>query len=258
MRFALLGSGSKGNACYVEAGGCAILIDAGFSCKELISRLHCAGLDPGRVSALFITHEHTDHIKGVGPFARRFNIPVFMNRPTYNSARNTLGPLPMPVFFNTGESITFESFTLEFFAKCHDAADPVGIILNHNGLRMGLLTDVGRSTLLLEDRLKGCNALVLEFNHDPMMLAQGPYTLELKRRIRGPDGHLSNVQAARLLEVVCHDGLETLVLAHLSEVNNEPQKALQEAEGVLKGMKRDEVRIVVGSQHEPTPLLDIL
>ncbi len=257
MRFTLLATGSKGNACYVEAQGCGLLIDAGLSCRELIYRMEMAGLDPERIRALVVTHEHGDHIKGVGPFARKFNIPVFINRPTYHRARRILGDLPFPLFFNTGESITLEPFTIELFSKCHDAADPVGVVVVHDGFRLGVLTDVGKSTLLVEDRLKGCHALVLEFNHDLEMLVQGPYPLELKRRIKGPGGHLSNGQAGNLLESLAHEGLKTLVLAHLSEVNNQPEKALEEAHGVLQRMGLRGIGVAVGSQHQPTRVLEV-
>jgi len=254
MRFSVLASGSSGNACYVETPEARILIDAGLSGEELIRRMEKAGIDPGKLDALILTHEHIDHIRGAGPLARRLNLPVYINGLTLRRALRTLGNLSRPVVFHTGQPITIHGLCVETFTKCHDAADPVGIVVHADGARLGIITDLGRSTPVVEDRLQGCHALVVEFNHDERMLDEGPYPLELKRRIKGPEGHLSNAQAGGLLKTLCHDALRTVILAHLSETNNHPEKAIQASEEVLSGFR---VKVLVSDQACVLPMMDV-
>jgi phosphoribosyl 1,2-cyclic phosphodiesterase len=240
------------------------LIDAGLSCREIERRLGLIGLTPECLDALVITHEHMDHIKGAGALARRFRLPVYINRKTLDSGIKTFGDLSMVVIVETGQSLTLKDLSVETFTKCHDAADPVGFVFSSivgssafNGARIGLVTDLGRSTRLVEDRLKGCRALILEFNYDQEMLEAGPYSLELKRRIRGPDGHLSNLQAGDLLSAVADDNLSHVVLAHLSEINNLPEKARQEASRALEKSGINGANILVSSQGEPMPMIEL-
>ncbi len=257
IRFSVLASGSRGNAIYVEAENTRILIDAGLSGREIEHRLELVGVDPADLNFLIITHEHSDHIKGAGPLARRFDLPLYITRKTFENSQKKLGKLPPPVFMESGQSLCLGLLTIEPFTKCHDAADPVGILLSSNGTRMGVVTDLGRSTRLVEDRLKGCHALVIEFNHDPEMLDSGPYPLHLKQRIKSNDGHLSNQQGAELLASVCHSHLKQVVLAHLSEANNHPDKACQEAAQTLEKMGFGTTTITVSTQDEPGPMIEI-
>ncbi len=254
LRFSVLASGSSGNACYVEAGEARILIDAGLSGEELVRRMEKAGIDPTSLTALLLTHEHLDHIRGAGPLARRFDLPVYANRSTMNRALKTLGNLSKPILFQTGHPITLHGLCIETFTKCHDAADPVGLVVHRDGARLGIITDLGRSTPVVEDRLRGCQALVLEFNHDERMLDDGPYPLELKRRIKGPEGHLSNDQAGGLLKTLCHHALSTVVLAHLSEKNNCPEKAMQASKRALFGTG---ATVLVSDQACVLPMMDV-
>jgi len=257
MRFSVLASGSRGNACYVETAQSRILIDAGLSCRELIRRLELLERNPESLDALIITHEHLDHIKGAGPLARRFDIPVYINTPTLTKGIKTIGNLSRPVPLHTGQSITINDLLIETFTKCHDSADPMGLIIGSDGLRLGLITDLGRSTTLVQDRLRGCQALIAEFNHDQKMLDEGPYPLEVKRRIKGSEGHLSNQQAGELLKAVAHKDLGFVVLAHLSETNNDPEKALQEAEDVLARCGQKHTQIIVSHQDDPVSLIEL-
>jgi phosphoribosyl 1,2-cyclic phosphodiesterase len=250
----VLASGSSGNACYVEAGEARILIDAGLSGEELIRRMGEAGIDPSGMDAILLTHEHTDHIRGAGPLARRFDLPVYANRLTLKRALKTLGNLSKPVVFQTGHPITVKGLCIETFTKCHDAADPVGLVIHTGSARLGIITDLGRSSPVVEDRLRGCHALVMEFNHDERMLEEGPYPLELKRRIKGPEGHLSNDQAGGLLKTLCHGALRTVILAHLSEMNNHPEKAMQASKKALSGSR---ARILVSEQTCVLPMMDV-
>ena len=233
------------------------MIDAGLSCRELVRRLDLVGVDPERVDALVVTHEHSDHLKGAGPLTRRFDIPLYTNRKTLAKGLKTLGNIARPVIVQTGQTFTIRDLTVETFTKCHDAADPFGLVLSYNGLRIGLLTDLGRSTRLVEDRLKGCQALIMEFNHDPAMLDDGPYPLDLKRRIKGQEGHLSNQEAGDLLSAVSHPGLKCVVLAHLSETNNEPDRARHEATKALEKRGLSATKILIGRQNDPGPMFEL-
>jgi phosphoribosyl 1,2-cyclic phosphodiesterase len=257
MRFCVLASGSQGNACYIETKRTRILIDAGLSCREIVRRLDSVGVDPGGLNALLITHEHIDHIKGAGPLARRFNLPVYLNASTMRKSMRVLGGLSKPVTISTGQDITIRDLRIETFTKCHDAADPMGFVVSFNGMKLGLMTDLGRSTRVVEERLKRCQALIMEFNHDEEMLETGPYSLQLKRRIRGPDGHLSNRQAGELLSALSHRDLRCVVLAHLSEVNNTPEKAMREATRALAESRREGTRLIISRQHVSSPLITI-
>lgn len=257
MRFAVLASGSGGNACYIETERARILVDAGLSCREIVKRLESIGVDARRLDALVITHEHLDHIRGAGPLARRFDLPVFANTATLNAGARVLGSIPNSVPLPTGQTIAVNDLSIETFTKCHDAADPMGLVLSGSGVRLGVITDLGRTTSLVEDRLKGCHALIAEFNHDEGMLENGPYPLELKRRIKGPDGHLSNVQAARMMGNLTHVGLRWIALAHLSEVNNLPEKALRAVRDTLLMRGNHQTEILVATQHHPCPVVEI-
>ncbi len=258
MRFSVLASGSSGNACYVESDNARILIDAGLSAREIERRLEQVGVAPSSLDALIITHEHSDHIKGAGPLSRRYDLPLYINRKTLETGRKNFGKLSQPVIIETGQTLTINDLNVETFTKCHDAADPVGVVLSLNGVKIGVITDLGRSTRLIEDRLKGCQALIIEFNHDPVMLEQGPYPLHLKRRIKGRDGHLSNEQAGDLLKAVCHDNLKQVVLSHLSEKNNLPEKAYQEAADVLDKCGLGETGILISRQDESGPMVELV
>ena len=257
MRFSILASGSSGNTCYIETGKASVLIDAGLSGRETERRLGLLGVSARNLDALIITHEHSDHIKGAGPLARRFDLPLYINRKTLERGQRTMGNLPKPVIVRTGQTLTIRDLTVETFTKCHDAADPLGLILSFDGTRMGLVTDLGRSTRLVVDRLRECNALIVEFNHDQEMLEEGPYPLDLKRRIKGPDGHLSNKQAGELVRKICHDNLNYLVLAHLSKTNNNPTKAHKEAKEALGESGITRASILISEQDTPSPLIQL-
>jgi phosphoribosyl 1,2-cyclic phosphodiesterase len=257
MRFTVLASGSGGNACYVETEETRVLIDAGLSCQELVRRLEGVGVDPESLDGLIITHEHTDHVKGAGALARRLDLPVYINASTLRRSMRVLGSISRPVTIHTGQTITIHDLWVETFTKCHDAADPIGLVVSSAGVRLGLMTDLGRSTGLVEDRLRGCHALIIESNHDVTMLEQGPYPLELKRRIKGPEGHLSNGQAAALLADVCHDDLNYVVLAHLSAVNNTPEKAMDAVAHALSGRGLHKAKVLISHQDIPLPMIQL-
>ncbi len=233
MKFCVLGSGSKGNATYVEAGGRALLIDAGFSGKEICRRLTEAGGSMARVEGVLLTHEHNDHIKGAGILARKYNTALLANEATFQVAAPRLGQIKDYQPFKTGERFSFAGFSIHPFAISHDTVDPVGFVVEHEGIGLGFCTDTGMVSRLLLQRLAGCHGLVLECNHDLEMLAQGPYPLHLQQRVRSRQGHLGNLDAARFLGDLLHDRLQHVVLAHLSETNNLPDLALEAVTGFL-------------------------
>ncbi len=225
--FCALASGSRGNAIYLAAGAHALLIDAGLSGREIEKRLGQQGLDPRRLAAILVTHEHTDHIRGVGVLARRYKLPVYMSADTHRVIGDSLGRLPACHHFQAGKAFRLADFHIHPFALSHDAADPVGFTIAYNGRRIGLATDLGLATGLVEEHLKGCDLLLIEANHDREMLIEGPYPWHLKQRIRSRNGHLSNTAAGELLARIAHPKLRQIVLGHLSETNNSPRIAHQ-------------------------------
>lgn len=256
MRFSVLASGSKGNACYIETESARIVVDAGLSCRELIRRLKAVIMDPVAIDAIFLTHEHSDHIKGAGSIARRFGATIYSNGPTLKMCGQILQGITC-VAIDTGEFVQIKDLRVKTFTKCHDAIDPMGMIFSSNGASLGIITDLGRTTRLVEENLKGCRALIIEFNHDLEMLDHGHYPLYLKRRIKGQEGHLSNTEAGELLKTLAHEGLKKVVLAHLSMENNLPEKAFQEARNVLSDCGFDKTEIFISRQDNPMPLLEI-
>lgn len=231
MRFASLGSGSAGNGALIEEGGTRVLVDCGFSVKETERRLGRLGVAPDEVTAILVTHEHADHIGGVGPFARRHGTPVWMTPGTWG--RQGLGAVPSVELFSCHEPFVIGDLEIWPFPVPHDAREPSQFVFGNGGVRVGLLTDAGRSTQHIEAQLDGCDALLIECNHDPELLANGPYPPALKVRVGGEHGHLSNQQAAGVLSNIDCSGLQHVVAAHLSEKNNRPELARAAISGAL-------------------------
>lgn len=256
MKFCVLGSGSRGNCLYVESGSTAILIDGGFSGKEIANRLALIGRDISCLKAVFVTHEHHDHISGVGVISRRCRVPVFANQGTFRGAGKGLQKLFRYEEFETGDITVFEDLQVRSFAVSHDTADPVGFVIDNGKARLGLCTDTGIGSRLISRRLSNCDGLVLEFNHDPQMLKNGPYPQSLKQRVKSSHGHLSNGDGAGLLETVLHERLHHIVLAHLSETNNLPEIAYTSAEKAIRG-RLDRAALSISEQQIPTRLFDL-
>ena len=221
MRFASLGSGSKGNATLVEAGATRVLVDCGFSCIETEKRLARLSLEPDDLSAILVTHEHGDHISGVARLSRRYQLPVWMTAGT--EAVHKGGAVAAWHCFNGHQAFNIGELRIEPFPVPHDAREPCQFVFSDGERRLGLLTDVGSITSHIVQALLNLDAIILECNHDPDMLASGPYPPVLKQRVGGPFGHLSNQQAANLLARIDTDRLQHLVIGHLSEKNNHPE-----------------------------------
>jgi phosphoribosyl 1,2-cyclic phosphodiesterase len=231
----VLASGSRGNATYISDGCSAVLIDAGLSGVEIQRRMAANGLDPGSLDAILVSHEHADHIQGVGVLSRRFGLTVCINEGTRQASGRQLGKLKQVHPFTCGHSFPIGGLTVHPFSICHDAQDPVGFTVTGKRTKVGVATDLGIATSVVKTHLKACDILVLEANHDAQMLIDGPYPWHLKQRIRSRSGHLSNDDTASLLETLRHDRLAHVILAHLSEENNTPEKAKRAAMAALNG-----------------------
>jgi phosphoribosyl 1,2-cyclic phosphodiesterase len=226
MKVCVLASGSKGNAIYVANEKTAVLIDAGMSGAEIEKRLGSRGIDPETLDAVVVSHEHGDHIQGVGVLSRRLKIPVYATEPTLTATNGRLGAVGDVRHFEPGTGFNVGSLNLRPFPLSHDAVDPVGFTIHSNGTKIGIATDLGVATQLVCHHLKGCRLLVLEANHDVKMLEAGPYPWELKQRIRSRTGHLSNEASRDLLGEIADAHLEHVIVAHVSEKNNRPSRAL--------------------------------
>jgi len=225
MRFASLGSGSDGNGLVVEADGTCVLIDCGFGVKDTVTRLERLGLEPSSLTAILVTHEHADHIGGVPAFAGKYDIPVWATFGTLAEVSWRFEGMNRVYGFDSHDHFAIGALEVTPVAVPHDAREPVQFVIGDGARRMGVLTDLGVSTAHVEASLSGCDALVLECNHDLEMLARGDYPYSLKQRIAGRLGHLHNEAAAAILSRIDTSHLTHIVAAHLSRDNNRPELA---------------------------------
>jgi len=225
MRFASLGSGSEGNGLVVEAGGSRVMIDCGFGVRDTAARLARIGLAPGDIDAIVVTHEHTDHVGGVAAFAAKHAIPVWLTFGTMTIVGERFAGMERVYGFDSHDRFAVGALEVHPFPVPHDAREPVQFVITDGAVRLGVLTDLGMSTPAVERALTGCEALVLETNHDAAMLSEGPYPASLKSRIGGRFGHLDNAASAALLASLDNSRLRHIVAAHLSKQNNTPTHA---------------------------------
>ena len=266
MRVHILGSGSEGNAIVLESAQQRILVDAGFGVRELARRLKSVDVEPESVSALIITHEHADHVRGAGAAARRWHWPVYatagtlrVTRPTGDGGR-AAGESAMPVavsieppagsrstprkkkrivkhVVDSRTEVRLDDFSIRFVRAPHDAREPVSIVATakSTGERVGIAYDIGHLTERFIANFCRCDMLLLESNHDAQLLRTGPYPWSVKQRVAGPNGHLSNAECALMARECLHRGLRHLVLCHLSRINNRPEIALRSMRSALRG-----------------------
>jgi phosphoribosyl 1,2-cyclic phosphodiesterase len=242
VRFACLGSGSEGNALLVEAGSTRLLVDCGFGIRETIARLGRLGVAPDSIAAIVVTHEHSDHVGGVGAFAARFGTPVWLTFGTLSAVAERFAALPQVFGFDSHDAFAVDAIEVQPFPVPHDAREPVQFVLTDGRWRLGVVTDLGVSTAHVEASLSGCDGLVLECNHDRDLLANGDYPYPLKQRIAGKLGHLDNAAAAGLLSRLDNSRLKHLFAAHLSKQNNRRELASEALAGAL-GCARDWIGI---------------
>ena len=270
MRVHVLGSGSEGNAIVLESPHQRILVDAGFGIRELARRMKSVDVAPESISALIVTHEHIDHVRGAGAAARRWNWPVYATAGTLKArgseqkrmtdGRWQMGESSIPIsvsieprstsavsvrrkkrvvkhIVDTRTEVQFDDFSVRFIKAPHDAREPISLVatVKSTGERVGIAYDIGHLTERFIHSFSECDILLLESNHDAQLLRTGPYPWSVKQRVAGPNGHLSNAECALMARDVTHRGLRHLVLCHLSQINNRPEIALRSMRTALRG-----------------------
>lgn len=256
----VLASGSKGNSILIRTESTKILLDAGLSGKKITNFIQSINLDENKLDGVVISHEHSDHIRGAGIICRKLQIPLYITKPTYNACEDRLGNLPVGVIhFKNGSSFAIGDIEIRAFQSSHDVADGSNFTFKKNGddtRKLAIATDLGFSSNLMITQLKDSTSIILESNHDVKMLINGSYPPHLKQRIKSKQGHLSNDQAVCVVSQVIHPGLKNIILAHLSEENNLPEKAEQLMRKYLN-KKNKNIRLIVASQYESTKLIDV-
>ena len=256
----VLASGSRGNATLVESSSARILVDAGISCRETFKRLKSIGRDPREISAVLITHEHSDHISGLATLAKKLKVPIFMTGATHlawaRTVKDSSGEPPQVAkleVFSPGRSFQVADITVTPFTIPHDAADPVGFTFRAEGAKVAVVTDLGYMPASVCDHLRKCDVLIVESNHDLEMLRGGSYPWSVKQRVMSRVGHLSNESLAQFFAQDYDGGASYIVLAHLSEQNNHPEIALRAAENAL-GLQMTllQNRVMLAAQDAPT------
>lgn len=235
--FCPLASGSKGNALVFSTQNTRILIDAGISAKATFERLGQLQIDPSTIQAILVTHEHGDHIAAIPILSERLKIPVLANGDTAKGLVAALGMRPRFKIFSTGETFAFGDLEIHPFTIPHDTLDPVAFTIHTGGVKVGICTDLGHVTSLVEKQLQGCDYLLLESNHEPSMVHASARPQVYKTRVLGKQGHLSNDECCRLLQKIAHPKLKHVHLAHLSSECNAPVVALEKAEATLSQWK---------------------
>ena len=241
-----LASGSNGNRYYIGDEKGAVLIDAGINCKQLLLRLEGRQLDPSKIKAVFVSHEHTDHIAGLRVFCNKLKIPAFFTPGTFMNTASRHKP-KLYRFFEIGDTVTFDDFEIHAFTKNHDASEPCSFRIELGGQSIGVITDLGSLCQPVIDHLRLCDVLFLESNYDEKMLWEGAYPWPLKKRIASDVGHLSNEQAMLLVTEHANSRLHTIFLSHLSGENNTPDLAFQTFYPLT-----DRYTIIKTSRHEAT------
>lgn len=256
----VIASGSKGNCVLVQTSSTAILLDAGISMRRIFEAMEALQINPYKLAAVVVSHEHGDHTRSVGAVSRKLQIPVMLNRPTLAYCGDRIGNVRDRInVFQTGSTFTVGDITIEAFAASHDAAEGCNFCFyptHEPHKKLGVATDLGYPSQLSVLKLSGASTLILESNHDETMLMNGPYDWHLKQRIRSAHGHLSNIQAVGLLSSVLHPGLKNLILAHLSEINNDPSLAVSTMRNYLESVRSD-INLLVAMQDRHTPLIDV-
>lgn len=259
LLFSPLFSGSSGNAIYVGNEDGAILVDAGMSARAIIEEMNTAGLDPETVKAIVVTHEHSDHVQGLGPLARKLKVPIYATQGTWDGIGRKAGKLdPLNVrVIERGVDFYAAGMNVMPFATPHDARESCGYLFSIGGIKAAVATDLGNLKAGWLDFLLGCDIVLLESNYDPDMLIAGPYPVELKTRIKGLHGHLSNVDAGSAAVKLVESGTGTIILGHLSKENNFPELALETCRSILYEHGYDGVNLSVARRDGTSGVFEI-
>ncbi len=257
IRLAVLGSGSAGNATCIEGGGARILLDAGFSCREMTGRLRAIGVEPHRLDGLVLTHEHADHMRGASLFSRTFKVPVYCTSGAFGAGGLDTQGVHAHHPVEAGVPFIIGALTLRPFPVPHDAVETVGYVVEAGEERVGYATDLGHPPEAVHGSLRGCDLLMLESNHDVEMVRAGPYPESVKRRVLGRHGHLDNETAAELLREVVSGRTRTIILAHLSRTNNRPDLAVRAARDGFERAGRRPPRLHAADQWIPSPWFEV-
>jgi len=258
LQLVVLGSGSRGNCTLVRYRGFSMLIDAGLSARQIVSRVRAAGFGEEELDAVLLTHEHSDHVSGLVNLSKRVELTVYANGGTLAALDGKLDvTAPVMEEFETGARIEVGPFEVRSFSLPHDAADPVGFVIEAGSERIGYATDLGHVTKLVASRLRDCSVIVFEANHDREMLRDGPYPVATKQRVASRLGHLSNDVAARELTEIVSGATREVVLAHISERNNDARLAVATVGCALAAAGRGDVGVTSAPQSEPTPAITI-
>lgn len=256
----VLASGSKGNSILVRTAETKLLFDAGLSWRTTQAALHHLSLSHEKIKGIVISHEHSDHMRCVGVLCRKLKIPVYITELTYSVSMRHFGKVSSEIlFFESGDYFRVGDLEIHAFPSSHDAVDSCNFtvkMIDKSDRKLGIATDLGFGSKLLIENLKDSTTLILESNHDMKMLIEGGYPWELKQRIRGINGHLSNDQAIGVLTQVFHEKLKNIILVHLSEENNHPSIVEELMTSYLQSINAA-TRISISSQDAPTPLIDV-
>ncbi len=236
LRFSVLASGSSGNAFYIESEKERLLVDAGLSGKKIIGLLDQVNVNPETLTGILVTHEHSDHIKGLGIMARKYNLPIYANEKTWKAMEKTIGTIKTDQKFHFGmeEVKTFSDIDIESFGVSHDAAEPMFYTFHHEGKKVALVTDLGYVSERIKKTIENADAYIFEANHDVSMLQMGPYPWSVKQRILGDSGHVSNEDCGLALSEIISNNTKRIYLAHLSMDNNMKDLARMSVDQVLK------------------------
>lgn len=259
LRFSVLASGSTGNAFYIESKEQSLLVDAGLSGKQLDRLFSEVNVNPEKLSGILVTHEHSDHIKGLGIIARKYNLPIYANDKTWKAMEGSIGKLSIDqkFHFNMEEVKTFGDIDVESFGVSHDAAEPMFYTFRHNGKKVALVTDLGYVSERIKKTVEDADAYIFEANHDVEMLRMGRYPWSVKRRILGDSGHVSNEDSGLALSDIISHRTKRIYLAHLSQDNNMKDLARMSVDQVLKERGID-IELHDTDPYSPTPLYDVI
>jgi phosphoribosyl 1,2-cyclic phosphodiesterase len=258
FKFCNLYSGSSGNSSFIESDNTKILVDAGTSCRKIETALQEMNLKISDLDGILITHEHSDHVNALKTLCKKYNVSIYANEKTFNNIKSEI-PEDEKVIFKTNEAFEIKDLRIFPFSIPHDAADPCGFTISHDGKKVSVATDVGHAEKNLYDNLVGSSFILLEANYEPEMLKCSPYPYNLKRRILGPDGHLSNEDAGNVISTLVRNGTLNISLGHLSQQNNFPELAYRTVIDSLIENKADfdKLRLTVAGRNKPDNVIEI-